>query len=83
MTENTNTKFFQENLTFTDDEDDFEIGELENFNIDQIAPKQETEDLKIFFDEFSETSLLAEDNDDGDDFFEESDLKSIFNLFEN
>ncbi|MBQ3690945.1 MAG: hypothetical protein II937_13940 [Bacteroidales bacterium] len=82
MTAN-NNKIFQENLIFTDDEDDFEIGELENFNIDQIAPKQETEDLKIFFDEFSETSLLADDNDDSDDFFEENDLKSIFKLFEN
>lgn len=72
---------FQKFTYVADDDDDFEIGELENFNLDLIAPKQESK-IKVSLDEFSDDALLCKD-DAGKDKIEEISLKSIYDLFEN
>jgi len=65
----------------TDDDEDFEIGELDNFNLDMIAVKPK-KNFEVCLEEFSEESLL-ENSDNNFNINEEHDLKSIFKHFEN
>ncbi|MBQ5451838.1 MAG: hypothetical protein IIU03_13750 [Bacteroidales bacterium] len=68
--ETENGNLFAKYSSFVDDDEDFEVGELENFDIDKIAPKPSG------FQDLSSESLLDEE-----DLLQQAEiLKTNFNL---
>ena len=73
---------FQDFSSVIDEDENFEPGELVNFDIDKIAAKPVT-DLKFDPEEFSDEALLTQFSESDEFITDENNLKSLFNFFEN